>query len=478
MDQPGPRDPVGQAYTLDVQHLRRSARAIKWEVPHLRDQDDKRGATKQEAFCWILFGSSNATTVIHFARGEPASALVLALFTYWSLYSASAEYSTRFTADGLDHRIFYMLLAISIFGMDLNWTGDVLGNGNRDARVLHLTFLATCYMLIGIMYARVAIWLPVCRKYALYHLLLSATSMGLYLIAARGSEQLCQVLCWLGCGLFLLRTYGLPMVPHVDNITRQRNAQDYISRAQSVMITTLALVVKVVAKGVQPGHLTSANWHLLLLSVVLVLLVKMLMFDVHIAETSWHAVRCSSNVRPTFFLSLVPVAMAGVMMMAAGCFLVLDLELQGYDQKKAWIISHKAGRHFSYGFGLMLLASTVMRILHDPPAMPAVPNTHRILMMWRVQVLVQLLLAAFSLLSARRTSGPAGLYRCVALTAMLVVLNLLDEMEELGHYRGNWRVVRTVRNLSRITSLMKKEEATQTAASSMHLGGSMALPIF
>eukprot|EP00438_Fugacium_kawagutii_P017002 Skav232632 [mRNA] locus=scaffold12:192714:192974:+ [translate_table: standard] len=29
----------------------------------------------------------------------------------------------------------------------------------------------------------------------------------------------------------------------------------------------------------------------------------------------------------------------------------------------------------------------------------------------------------------------------VKLTAGLVLLNLLDEMEELGHYRGNWKVV-------------------------------------
>ena len=30
----------------------------------------------------------------------------------------------------------------------------------------------------------------------------------------------------------------------------------------------------------------------------------------------------------------------------------------------------------------------------------------------------------------------------VKLTAFLVLLNLLDEMEELGHYSGNWKVVR------------------------------------
>eukprot|EP00435_Cladocopium_sp_Y103_P005668 s6109_g1.t2 len=41
-----------------------------------------------------------------------------------------------------------------------------------------------------------------------------------------------------------------------------------------------------------------------------VLLIKLL-FDVHIADTKWHAVRCLSSWRPTFFLSLVPVAMAG-----------------------------------------------------------------------------------------------------------------------------------------------------------------------
>lgn len=31
------------------------------------------------------------------------------------------------------------------------------------------------------------------------------------------------------------------------------------------------------------------------------------------------------------------------------------------------------------------------------------------------------------------------------LTAFLVLLNLLDEMEELGHYSGNWKVVREPR---------------------------------
>lgn len=148
----------------------------------------------------------------------------------------------------------------------------------------------------------------------------------------------------------------------------------------------------------------------------MVLLVKLLMFDVHIAEpwamplqlvgsmvytglgtvqissknpqrpgiifsqksvfftsedTKWHAVRClQTSWRPTFFLSLVPVAMAGasrqqyllqgssaaasaaawplifqVMMMAAGCFSVLDLEFQ------AWIFfGTKRGRwSFFYG---------------------------------------------------------------------------------------------------------------------------------
>ena len=74
-------------------------------------------------------------------------------------------------------------------------------------------------------------------------------------------------------------------------------------------------------------------------------------------DTKWHAVRClQTSWRPTFFLSLVPVAMAGasrqqyllqgssaawlpkaawplifqVMMMAAGCFSVLDLEFQAW----------------------------------------------------------------------------------------------------------------------------------------------------
>eukprot|EP00913_Durusdinium_trenchii_P034276 g32073.t1 len=110
-------------YTLEASNFRSSLRGLQWEAPRLREQDDSRGVTKQEAFCWILFGSSNATTVIRFAHGEPLLQLLLALFTYWSLYSASADYSTRFNTDGLDHGLFYMLLAICIFVMDVNWTG-------------------------------------------------------------------------------------------------------------------------------------------------------------------------------------------------------------------------------------------------------------------------------------------------------------------------------------------------------------------
>ena len=62
----------------------------------------------------------------------------------------------------------------------------------------------------------------------------------------------------------------------------------------------------------------------------------------------------------------------------------------------------------------------------------------------QVQVVVQLVLAVISFNCSASTSGRDGLYRSVKLTAFLVLLNLLDEMEELGHYSGNWKVVRTV----------------------------------
>ena len=452
-------------YTLEVSHLRRSARGLRWEAPRLRDQDDSRGVTKQEAFCWILYGSSNASTVMRFARGEPASDLsdlLLALFTYWSLYSASADYSTRFNADGLDHRIFYMLLAISIFVMDVNWTGDILASGNSAARSMHLSCLAGCYLLIGIMHTRVALCLKKCRKFAVYHMLLNAVSVLLYFMAAHSSEEHCEVLCWLGCALFLLRTYGIPIDQHINQITKQRNAQDYIDRAQSVMITTLALVVKCVVKGVKPGEIHFGNCDLLLLSLLLVLLVKLLMFDVHIADTKWHAVRClQTSWRPTFFLSLVPVAMAGVMMMAAGCFSVLDLEFQDYDRRSAKRFDRNAGRHFSCGFGLMLVAVTIMRLLHNRPELPSGPSRRRITRMWQVQVFAQLLLAVISFNCSKNTTGRAGLYRSVWLTAFLVVLNLLDEMEELGHYSGNWKVVRTVGMLDGITKYIKDTNTSE-----------------
>lgn len=460
-------------YTLEASHLRRSARGLKWEAPRLRDQDDSRGVTKQEAFCWILYGSSNASTVMRFARGEPASHLtdlLLALFTYWSLYSASADYSTRFNADGLDHRIFYMLLAISIFVTDVNWTGDILASGNAAARSMHLSCLAGCYLLIGIMHARVALCLRSCRKFAVYHMLLNAASVGFYLVAARSSEEHCEVLCWLGCALFLLRTYGIPIDQNINQITKQRNAQDYINRAQSVMITTLALVVKCVVKGVKPGEIHMGNCDLLLLSLVLVLLIKLLMFDVHIADTKWHAVRCLSSWRPTFFLSLVPVAMAGVVMMAAGCFLILDLEVQDYDRRSAKRFDQKAGRNFSCGFGLMLVAVTIMRLLHNRPELPSVPapsrSARRITRMWQVQVVVQLVLAVISFNHSSDTTGRDGLYRSVKLTAFLVLLNLLDEMEELGHYSGNWKVVRTVCLLDGITRYMTHEAEVPSASGS------------
>lgn len=408
---------------------------------------------------------------MRFAQSEPASHLsdlLLALFTYWSLYSASAEYSTRFNADGLDHRIFYMLLAISIFVMDVNWTGDILASGNAAARCMHLSCLAGCYLLIGIMHARVALCLRSCRKFAVYHMLLNAASVGFYLVAARSSEEHCEVLCWLGCALFLLRTYGIPIDQNINHFTKQRHAQDYINRAQSVMITTLALVVKCVVKGVKPGEIHLQNCDLLLLSLVLVLLIKLLMFDVHIADTKWHAVRCVSSWRPTFFLSLVPVAMAGVMMMAAGCFLILDLEFQDYDRRSAKRFDQKAGRNFSCGFGLMLVAVTIMRLLHNRPELPSVPasRSRRITRMWQVQVVVQLVLAVISFNHSSDTTGRDGLYRSVKLTAFLVLLNLLDEMEELGHYSGNWKVVRTVCLMDGITRYMTHSEEESSSARS------------
>ncbi|CAK9069390.1 unnamed protein product [Durusdinium trenchii] len=365
------------------------------------------GVTKQEAFCWILFGSSNATTVIRFAHGEPLLQLLLALFTYWSLYSASADYSTRFNTDGLDHGLFYMLLAICIFVMDVNWTGNILASGNAAARSLHLSFLAGCYLLLGLMHLRVALGLRRCRKFAVYHMLLNVVSVIFYLVAARSSETSCKVLCWFACApLFLLRTCGIPFIQHIDQITKQRNAQDYINRAQSVMITTLALVVKCVVKGVKPGEIGIGNWDLLLLSLVLVLLTKLLMFDARFADTKWHAVRClKSSWRPTVFLSLVPVAMAGVMMMAAGCFLILDLEFQDYDRGEAQKFDRDAGHHLNWGFGLMLLSVTVMRLLHNRPELPG-----RIARMWQVQVIFQLTLAFISF-SFHVTTGREGLYR-------------------------------------------------------------------
>ncbi|CAK9069262.1 unnamed protein product [Durusdinium trenchii] len=407
------------------------------------------GVTKQEAFCWILFGSSNATTVIRFAHGEPLLQLLLALFTYWSLYSASADYSTRFNTDGLDHGLFYMLLAICIFVMDVNWTGNILASGNAAARSLHLSFLAGCYLLLGLMHLRVALGLRRCRKFAVYHMLLNVVSVIFYLVAARSSETSCKVLCWFACApLFLLRTCGIPFIQHIDQITKQRNAQDYINRAQSVMITTLALVVKCVVKGVKPGEIGIGNWDLLLLSLVLVLLTKLLMFDARFADTKWHAVRClKSSWRPTVFLSLVPVAMAGVMMMAAGCFLILDLEFQDYDRGEAQKFDRDAGHHLNWGFGLMLLSVTVMRLLHNRPELPG-----RIARMWQVQVIFQLTLAFISF-SFHVTTGREGLYRAVQWTAFLVLLNLLDldqidEALHLGQYISSWKTVRSVGHLT------------------------------
>ncbi|CAE7230148.1 HPGDS [Symbiodinium sp. CCMP2592] len=445
------------AYSLEVSHLRQSARSVKWDLPRLRDKHDERGVTKQEAFCWILYGSSLATIAMHFAKGQTLPRLLLALFTYWSLYAASAEYSTRFSADGSDHRVFYILLAMSIFFMDVNWTGDVLASGNPDARKLHLNGLAACYMLIGLMHARVGVWLPACRTFATFHLALNATSASLYLFAARSSEGLCQVLCWIACALFFPRTYGLPQHNLIDSITRQRNAKDYIGRSQTVMITTLALVVKCITKGVEPGqiHLGHNSFWTLMSSLLLVLLVKILLYDVHIADTKWHAVRCeTSHLRPAAFLSLVPVAMAGVMMMAAGSFLVLDEEFK--ERRAATSASRKAGQSFCQGFGVLLLSVTTMRMLHNEPHVPAVSCNKRLMVMWKVQVGVQLLFAALSFSLSGRITGKEGLCLCVILTAILIVLNLLDELEELHSYRGNWKVVRTIGSLHGMTKYMKK----------------------
>ncbi|CAE7398513.1 unnamed protein product [Symbiodinium pilosum] len=446
------------SYSLEVSHLRETARSVRWDLPRLRNKDDSRGVTKQEAFCWILYGSSLATMVIQFAKGETLSHLVLGLFTYWTLYTASAEYSTRFSADGSDHRLFYILLAVSIFFMDVNWTGDLLASTNADARRLHLSGLAACYILIGLMHARVGLWLPACRRFATFHLMLNAASAALYFWASRSREALCEVLCWIACFLFFPRTYGLPQHQLIDLITRQRNAEDYIGRSQAVMITTLALVVKCITKGVEPGQVEVGHesFWTLMSSLLLVMLIKLLLYDVHIADTKWHAVRCeTSQLRPAAFLSLIPVAMAGVMMMAAGCFLVLDEEFKDYGDS-AEAADHKAGQNFCQGFGVLLLAVTAMRLLHNEPHVPSVRSKRRLMVMWKVQVGVQLLFAVLSVSLSGEISGKKGLYICVVLTAVLIILNLLDELEELRAYRSNWRVVRTIGSLHSLTKYMKK----------------------
>ncbi|CAE7228235.1 unnamed protein product [Symbiodinium natans] len=453
-----PRGASG-AYSLEVSHLRQSTRSIKWERPRLRDKNDSRGVTKQEAFCWILYCPSLATVSMQFAKGQTLSHLLLDIFTYWAVYAAAAEYSTRFSADGSDHRLFYLLLAASIFFMDVNFTGDVMAPGNFYARRMHLSSLAACYVLIGLMHARVAFWLPACRRFATFHLLLNLATVALYIGAANTrSDKHCEVLCWMACALFLPRTYGLPNQHLTDSITSQRNAQDYIGRSENIMVFTLALVVRCITVGVQPGHVHvgEESFCIVMSCLMLVLLVKLLLYDVHIADTKWHAVRDeTSRWRPAAFLSLVPVSMAGVMMMASGSFLVLDQQFKDYGDAAA-AASQKAGRSFGQGFGLMLLSVTVMRLLHNKPPASSARSTRRVMMMWRVQVCVQLLCAAFAVFVAGKISGKQGLYACVLATATLIVLNLMDEFEELHSHRSNWKVVRTLSKMHALTRAMKK----------------------
>eukprot|EP00435_Cladocopium_sp_Y103_P005091 s6109_g1.t1 len=80
-----------------------------------------------------------------------------------------------------------------------------------------------------------------------------------------------------------------------------------------------------------------------------VLLIKLL-FDVHIADTKWHAVRCLSSWRPTFFLSLVPVAMAGAArsQFGDGCVPELFGWLRIYDSHHTSLMLdlHDGPRHF------------------------------------------------------------------------------------------------------------------------------------
>ncbi|CAE7566537.1 unnamed protein product [Symbiodinium microadriaticum] len=418
------------------------------EVLHLRDS-----VSKQEAFCWIFFGSSMASTIKHFADSCMFSSLLLSLFTYWSLYAAAAEYSTRFSADGSDHRLFYMMLAMSIFFMDINFTGDILVQ-DADTRRLYFNALATCYCLLGMMHARVGYWLPACRGFATFHLALNAASASLYIWAGRSPEGRCQVISWLACALFFPRTYGRSL-HDPGSTTRQRNAKDYIGRSQTVMITTLALLGKFITNGVRPGEAEVGHvrfWDVVA-SFLLVMLIKILLYDVHVADTQWHAIRCTQTpLRPTAFLALIPVAMAGVMMMAAGAFLVVDQEFKDYRDAAA-AANRRAGRDLSQGFGILLLVATIQRLLHKEP--PAPPGKAQLKAIWKVQVGVQLLFAGMSMYFSGKISGRAGLYSCVVLSSILVAINFLDEFEELREYRGNWKVVRSLSKLHSTSSLLK-----------------------
>jgi len=224
------------------------------------------------------------------------------------------------------------------------------------------------------------------------------------------------------------------------------------------MTTTLALVVKCIVKGVVPGRLGKSNGSVLLQCMILVLLVKLFLFDVHIAETPWHALRCSkSGRRATLWLSLVPVAMAGVMMMGAGCFLVLKSEFGQTEFGQ-----EAAGPFFGHGFAIMVLAATCKRLLHKSPGQLQAFT----LICWQVQVFVQILCGLLALALAHCLSGPSWLLLSLSLTALLIALNFADEVEELSHHRSNWQVGQTIGQMSNIVRLMQPSRAHQPSPDS------------
>jgi len=357
------------------------------------------------------------------------SSLILSLSTYWVLYLASADYTTRFSTDGVDHRLFFMAFSVAIFFVDLNWTGDILANGDEKARRMHLTGIAICYLLNSVVFGRAAVWVTEGRNFAVFHTILNLSAAALYLVAAHSSDWTCKALCWCACALFFLRSYGLPNFQKIDKVTNRRNAKDYISRSQSMMIASLALLIKSISKSVGPGRLEGHMGSLLLMSLLLVFLVKTLMFDNHVEDTNWHAVRCVTTPwRPTIFLSCVPLAMAGVMMMASGCNKILQMELQTSDENAD--MQHWAADNLMQGLALMLVFMAAMRALHKRPPV----SDKGAMTIWKVQIVGQLLVAAVAH-RMHYENGVSALKRCVFLIFLLVLLNLADEAEEMLHYR-------------------------------------------